>query len=122
MDNRKMDSYTVTNEDGSFPLTNAMSNIRSRLFKTTSTSTRITTDLLFPDSVKVITLFAPLGESLGISKEAEIRLQADNVADWVSPEYDEVITLTSDDKLIHFVNLAYRFVSLYINDPTNPDG
>jgi hypothetical protein len=122
MDNRKMDSVTVTNEDGSFPLSNATSQIRSDIFKTTTTTTRITTDLGFPDKINALTLFAPLGEKLGISKEAVIKLQADNVNAWTSPEFDETITLDSDDRLVYFTDLNYRFVSLYIDDPTNPDG
>jgi len=122
MDNRKMDSYTVTNENGSFPLTNAMSSIRSEIFKTTTTSTRITIDLGFPDNITALTLFAPLGEKLGITKEATIKFQADNVLDWTSPEVDETITLDNDDRLIYLTDINYRFVSLYIDDPTNPDG
>lgn len=122
MDNRKMDSYTVTNEDGDFPLSNAISQIRSDIFKTTTTSTRITLDLLFPDKISAVTLFAPLGEKLGISKEAVIKLQADNVLDWSSPEFDETLELTSDDRLVYFTDIEYRFVSLLIEDPTNPAG
>lgn len=117
-----MDNLTVTNEDGSFPLTNATSQIRSEVFKTTTTETRITLDLGFPDKINALTLFAPLGEKLGITKEATIKLQADNVLDWSSPEVDETITIDSDDRLVHFTSLNYRFVSLYIDDPTNPDG
>lgn len=122
MDNNKAGNYTVTNEDSNYPLSNALSNIRSRLFKTTGTQTRITVDLLFPDKVSALTLFAPLGQTLGISKEATIRLEADNVNDWTSPEFSEVLTLTSDDRLIHFTDIEYRFVSLYIDDPANPEG
>jgi hypothetical protein len=122
MDNRKMDNLTVTNEDGDFPLSNATSQIRSDIFKTSTTSTRITIDLLFPDKIGAVTLFAPLGEKLGISKEATIKIQADNVLDWTSPEVDETITLDSDDRLVYFTDLNYRYVSLYIDDPTNPDG
>ena len=122
MDNRKMDNYTITNEDGDFPLSNALSQIRSDIFKTTTTSTRITLDLLFPDKISAVTLFAPLGEKLGISKEATIKLQADNVLDWSSPEVDETLELTSDDRLVYFTDLNYRFVSLLIDDPTNPSG
>jgi hypothetical protein len=122
MDNRKMDGYTVTNEDSSFPLSNAVSQIRSDIFKTTTTSTRITLDLGFPDKISAVTLFAPLGEKLGISKEATIKLQADNVLDWSSPQVDETIELTSDDRLVYFTDIEYRFISLYIDDPTNPEG
>lgn len=122
MDNLKMDSYTVSNEDVAYPLSNAMSPIRSDIFKTTATSTRIVTDLGYPDKITALTLFAPLGEKLGISREATIRLQADNVGDWAAPEYDEVLSLNYDDRLVHFTDIDYRFVSLYIDDPTNPEG
>lgn len=123
MDNQKIDgNYTVTNEDAGFPLANALGNIRSRVFRTTGTETRITLDLKFPDYCRALTIFAPLGEKLGISKEATIKLQADNVADWSSPAVDQTISLTSDHSLVHFTELNYRFVSLYIDDPTNPDG
>lgn len=125
MDNNKIDgNYTVNNEDVSFPFTNALSDIRSEVFRTDDTSTRITIDLGFPDSVNALTLFAPLGEALGISKEAVIKFQADNVNDWVSPEYDQTIQLSSDDRLVFFPEetLYYRFVSLEISDPTNTNG
>jgi hypothetical protein len=123
MDNQKIvGNYSVTNEDSNFPLSNALGSIRSKVFRTTGTETRITIDLLFSDYCRAFTLFAPLGEKLGISKEATIKLQADNVADWVSPEYDETLSLSSDDSLVFFTDLNYRFVSLYIDDPTNHDG
>jgi hypothetical protein len=124
MDNNKIETgnYTVTNEDGSYPLTNALSDIRSEVFRTSTTSTRITIDLGFPDNIKAFTLFAPLGETLGISKEATIKFQADNVSVWTSPEVDETLTLSSDDKLIYFTDVTYRFISIYIDDPTNPNG
>lgn len=123
MDNLKIDgNYTVTNEDASYPLTNAISDIRSELFKTSTTSTRITIDLGFPDSIRAFTLFAPLGSALGISKEATIKFQADNVADWASPEVDVTLTMTSDDRLVYFTDINYRYVSIYIDDPTNPAG
>lgn len=123
MDNIKIDgNYTVTNEDVSYPLSNALSDIRSEVFRTSATSTRIIVDLGFPDDVNVMTIFAPLGEVLGISKEATIKFQADNVNDWVSPEIDETISFTSDDKIVHYTSARHRFVSLYIDDPTNPAG
>lgn len=122
MDNRKMDNVTVTNENVSYPLSNATSQIRSEVFRSSTTQTRITTDLGFSDSIKALTLFAPLGEPLGITREATIKLQADNVADWSSPEVDVTLSLDSDDRLIYFTDIDYRFVSLYIDDPTNPNG
>lgn len=126
MDNSKIDdNYVVSNEDASYPITNALGGIRSRIFKSTGTSWRIELDLGFQDLVNTVILFAPLGEKLGISKEANIRLQADNVKDWASPELDLDIPMTSDDRIVFFVpsdtELNYRYYSLYIDDPTNPD-
>lgn len=123
LDNNKLSfGYTVTNEDGSFPLTNALSDIRSKLFKTTTTTTRIVIDLGFPDQIRAVSLFAPLGESLGITREATVKFQADNVLDWTAPEVDVTIPVTSDDRLVYFTDVYYRYVSLLIEDPTNPSG
>lgn len=126
LDNQKVasGSYTVTNESVDYPLSNAIDKIRSRVFRTTGTTTRITLDLIYEDNVNALTLFAPLGEVLGVSKEATIKLQADNVNDWASPELDLSIDMTSDDKLVYFTdtNYRYRFWSLYIDDPTNSKG
>ena len=127
MDNRKIESsnYTVTNEDVNYPLSNAISTVRSELFKTSTTSTRITIDLGFPDKITALTLFAPLGQTLGITREATIKLQADNVNVWTSPELSIDLSLTSDDRLVYFLDqtldLNHRFWSLYIDDPANPD-
>ena len=128
MDNQKIEStnYTVTNEDGSFPFTNILSNVRSRTFRSTSNSAwRLTIDLGFQDKVNTLALFAPLGETLGITREATIKLQADNVSVWTSPELSIDLSLTSDDRLVYFLDdsleLNYRFWSLYIDDPANPN-
>jgi len=128
MDNQKIEStnYTVTNEDGSFPFTNILSNVRSKTFRSTSNSAwRLTIDLGFQDKVNTLALFAPLGETLGITREATIKLQADNVSVWTSPDLSIDLSLTSDDRLIYFLDdtleLNYRFWSLYIDDPSNPN-
>jgi len=128
MDNQKVEAgnYTVTNEDANFLFSNAIDNIRSKVFRSTSNSAwRLTIDLGFADKVNVLTLFPPLGESLGITREATIKLQADNVSVWTSPELSIDLTLTSDDKLVYFLDdtldLNYRFWSLYIDDPANPN-
>lgn len=127
MDNQKIDgNYTISNEDGNFPFTNALSNIRSKTFRSTSNSAwRLVLDLGFQDKVNTLTLFAPLGEALGITREATIRLEADNVADWSSPELSVTIPVTSDDRLVYFLDealeLNYRFWSLYIDDPASPN-
>ena len=130
MDNQKIDStnVTVTNENSTYPFSNALDfKVRSKIFKSTSNSAwRMTVDLLWSDQVTALCLFAPLGETLGITREATIKLQADNVNDFTSPELDITLSLTSDDKLIHFIDpdvldVNYRYWSLYIDDPTNPD-
>lgn len=128
MDNQKIESgnYTISNENSTYPFSNALSKtIRSSLFKATSNSDwRLIIDIGFPDKINALTLFAPLGQALGITREATIKVQADNVNDWVSPELSETITMDRDDRLIHFLsnNAAYyRYWSLYIDDPTNPD-
>ena len=128
MDNQKIEAanYTVTNEDSSFPFANAIGNIRSKAFRSTSnTAWRLTIDLGFQDNVNVFTLFAPLGEALGITREATIRLEADNVNVWTSPELSIELSLTSDDKLVYYpddsLELNYRFWSVYIDDPANPN-
>lgn len=123
LDNNKIENYSITNEDANYPLTNALSDIRSDLFKSSTTNIRLTIDLGFPDSINALTIFAPLGESLGITREASIKLQADNVNSWSSPEFEADLQLTSDDKLVYFsdVDIEYRYVSLYIDDPANPD-
>lgn len=127
MDNSKIDdNYTVSDQDSSFPFTNAIDPIRSRLFKTTGTTLRIELDLGWQDIVNTVILFAPLGEKLGISKEANVRLQADNVKDWASPELDLSIPMISDDRVVFFApdntELNYRFWSLYIDDPASSTG
>ncbi len=128
MDNQKIvdGGYTVTNEDVTYPFSNALGQIRSRIFKSTgNTAWRLTLDLSFQDKITALCLFAPLGQTLGITREATIRIEADNVADWSSPELSVDLSLTSDDRLVHFLDPdatdSYRFWSLYIDDPANPD-
>ena len=128
MDNQKIVDgvYTITNEDVTYPFSNALGQIRSRIFKSTgNTAWRLTLDLSFQDKITALCLFAPLGQTLGITREATIRLQADNVADWSSPELSIDLSLSSDDRLVHFLDPdtveSYRFWSLYIDDPANPD-
>lgn len=127
MDNQKISSYTVTDEEALYPFENALNfDVRSKIFKANDNSDwRLVADLGFPDQVTALCLFAPLGEVLGITREATIKLQADNIADWSSPDYEQTLTLTSDEQLIFFIDQddakTYRYWSLYIDDPTNPD-
>lgn len=127
MDNQKIDgNYTITNEDVNYPFTNALSQLRSRIFRTTGTSFTLTCDMTFPDKINTLILFAPLGDPLGISREAVIKLRADNVNVWDSPELDIEIDMVVDDKLVYFTNTDldtyYRFWQVSIEDPTNTNG
>lgn len=126
-DNQKIESanYTVTNEDASFLFSNAIDTVRSKIFKATNNNDwRLVVDLGFPDTVNSLHIFGPLGDALGITREATIRIEADNVNAWTSPDFSETITISNDNQIVHFLatlNLTYRFWSVYIDDPTNPD-
>ena len=127
MDNQKIDSnYIVTSEAAGYPFTNATDSIRSRLYRSTSNSAwRLALDLGFQDRINAVCIFAALGESLGITREATVKLEADNVLDWSSPDLSLTIPVNSDDRIVYFpddsLELNYRFWSLYIDDPTNPN-
>lgn len=126
MDNQKIDDYVVENEDVNYPFVNALSEFRSKIFRTTGTSFTLTCDMTFPDKINTLIIFAPLGDPLGISKEAVIKLRADNVNVWTNPELDIEIDLVVDDKLVYFTNTEldtyYRFWQVSIEDPASSLG
>lgn len=122
-DNQKIENYTISSESSSQPFTNALDTRRSKLYDADAKQTRLVVDLDFPDLINSLAIFGPLGEQLGISREAEVRLQADNVNDWTSPEYDVLIDVNSDQQIIYFEDVEnyYRFWSVFIDDPTRED-
>jgi len=122
-DNQKIENYTISSESTSQPFTNALDTRRSKIYDADAKQIRLTLDVDFPDLINSLSIFGPLGEQLGISREAEVRLQADNVNDRADPELNILIDVTSDQQLIHFIDTEnyYRFWSLFIDDPTRED-
>lgn len=126
-DNQKIESgnYTVSSESGSQPFTNALDTRRSKLFDADAKVWDVVVDITFPDRINSLTIFGPLGEQLGISSEAIVKLQADNVNDFTAPELDITIEVTSDQQLVYFISdsidAEYRFWKISIDDSNRSD-
>ena len=124
-DNQKIETYTITSEDSSYPFTNALSTVRSLVYKTTSnTNQAITVDMGYPDKITAFGLFGPLNQALGITEFGTITLSANNINDFTSPPF-QVTVNQNDQQAIWFADSTtdtnYRFWQVLINDPGNPD-
>ena len=126
-DNQKIQTANVilSSEDANFPFENALSTIRSSLYKTTSNDEQtILIDLGFADSINSFGIFGPLGEELGITEFATIRLRANNINDFTNPPLDIVVD-QNDQQAVRFLDdiedTTYRFWQVFIDDPGNPD-
>ena len=124
-DNQKIENYTLTSEDVNYPFTNALSTVRSKLYKTTSnTNQSIIVDLGFADEITAFGIFGALGKPLGITEFGTITLSANNINEFTTPPF-QVTVDQNDQQAVWFSDgiedTTYRYWEILIDDPGNPD-
>lgn len=110
---------TVTNEDSNYPIENIYDTRLSKIYRSLTTEIRILFDAglgytLTPDSVTI--------NAHNISDTATIRIEGNDSDSWGSPSFSQEITYNELCMLEFFTASAYRYWSIYIDDPTNADG
>jgi hypothetical protein len=123
MDNQFLDEslMTVSSVDSSYPVSNMLDPVRSRVFKPTTNTFTIEVDLQYNANINFIGVVGPLSRSFGISEVATITLEANNIDDFTLPPFSQTLTPTTSG-ILTFLDgdTAYRYWKLSIDDSTNP--
>jgi hypothetical protein len=116
---------TVSSEHSSYPFSNAIDNIRSRLYQPNGTNIwYIEFDF---GAISPISFFGAIGKiqsPFTVSSVATVTLKANNVpSSWTSPPFSQVITPSEFGMFLHIDNSGggYRYWRLDVDDSTNPN-
>ena len=78
------DNATASTASSTYPFANAFTQIRSQTYRPTSNSSQtITIDLGTPYEVTFFGIFGKIDEDLGITSEADITLEGNNINDFI---------------------------------------
>jgi len=126
MDNQYLttSNTTASSEEALYPWSNALNDIRSKIYKPTSNIFDITIDLGINLPVTFIGIVGPKDSVFSISDQATVTLQGNNINDFVTPPFDETLTVTQRGIFGVFDDesdaSSYRYWKLSIDDNTNP--
>ncbi len=85
----------------------------------------ITFDFGYQQSIKFIALISPKDIIFPFSSGAVIKIQASNIADWVTPDFEQSLEVSTKGAFTFLdadTDTAYRFWRIFIQDPMAPDG
>lgn len=88
------------------------------------TDERVVFDLQTMENFDSLGIFFDPLRGIRYTEASVIRLQANNTLNWSSPPLNILLTIDNDHRVIsHFFEEAqnYRYVSIYVSDPANPD-
>ena len=123
-DNQFIDesNSTASSEDASYPYSNALNTIRSKLYRPTSNVWYIEWDFGWNADITFFGAIGKLSETFTVSEQATITLKANNIPSmWSSPPFEETIT-ASDYAMYLQIDKdlsGYRYWRLDVDDSSN---
>lgn len=117
--------FTASTEDLEFPVSNLRKQVRSKVWRSTSTTANVVFDLKTTDAVDSFAMVFRKNEVIALSDSAVVKLQANATDVWTSPAVDVTITFDDENSMFsHYFtsDQSYQFWRISIVDPANPYG
>lgn len=116
---------TASSEDVEFPASNLRKQVRSKVWRSTSTTANVVFDLKTTEAIDSFAMVFRKNEVIAISDSAVVKLQANATDVWTSPSVDVTLTFDDDNSVFtHYFtsDQSYQFWRISIVDPGNPLG
>lgn len=115
---------TAPTEVGIQPFSNCFTDSRSQVWKSTGLVEEIIYDFVYQSPVGFVGLIGPHEEEFGLTLSAVVTIEGNNVNDWTTPPFSQVLSVT-DDGALAFLDTdneppSYRFWRITIDDSTSP--